>query len=135
MAKRPVRTFALSGIAALLAGPALSDLRQEAGIAEGLITVGIAFEISEVCDEIAPRRIRGLRYLLALRNAAFDLGYSAEEVEDYIDDDAEKDRLEAIARGRLADLGAPRGDVSAHCAVGRQQVAQDTQVGRLLSLR
>ncbi len=118
-----------------LAAPAAARLGEERGITEGLINVGIAYEISEVCPTIDARRLRGLRYLLALRSAASDLGYSRAEIEAFIDDDAEKDRLEAIARDRLARLGAPQGDVAAHCAVGRAEVARDSQVGRLLAPR
>lgn len=119
----------------LLATPAAAGLADEPRITEGLINVGIAYEISEVCPDIDPRRIRGLRYLLALKSAAGDLGYSAAEIDAFIDDDAAKDRLEAIARERLARMGARRGDVDAHCRVGRREAAADSQVGRLLSPR
>ncbi|WP_299814211.1 DUF5333 domain-containing protein [uncultured Jannaschia sp.] len=122
-------------VALVFAAPAAAGLGEERGITEGLINVGIAYEISEVCPTIGARRVRGLRYLLALRGAASDLGYSRAEIEAFIDDDAEKDRLEAIARDRLAGLGAARGDVAAHCAVGRSEVDRDTQVGRLLAPR
>ena len=114
---------------------AAADLKDERAISEGLITVGIAYEISEVCPSIDPRRLRGLNYLLSLRGHALSLGYSRAEVDAYIDDDAEKDRLEAIARRRLEGMGAPRGDAAAHCAVGRAEVAKDSQIGRLLSAR
>ena len=122
--------FALAAI--LLAGPAGAGLEQEPRITEGLITVGIAYEISEVCPSIGARKLRGLSYLLALRSAAEDLGYTAAEVDAFIDDDAAKDRLEAIARQRLADKGARRGDVAAHCRVGEAELAGDSQIGRLL---
>ncbi|KIT15808.1 DUF5333 domain-containing protein [Jannaschia aquimarina] len=122
-------------IAALMlaATPASADLNDERTISEGLILIGIAYEISEVCPDIAPRRLRGLNALLTLRSMAYDLGYSRAEVEAYIDDDAEKDRLEAIARQRLERLGAKPGDVESHCVVGRSEVAKDSQVGRLLN--
>ena len=131
----PVRSLLLAALATTLALPASAALRDERGIGEGLITVGIAYEISEVCPTIDARRLRGLNYLLSLRSAARNLGYSAAEVEAYIDDDAEKDRLEAIARQRLSRMGARKGDVRAHCTVGRQEVAKDSQIGRLLAPR
>ena len=130
-----LRPLCLTLAALLTSSPAFADLKDERRISEGLITVGIAYEISEVCPDINARKIRGLRYLLALKSAASDLGYSSDEIDAYIDDDVEKDRLEVIARQRLAALGARKGDVAAHCAVGRAQVAQDTQVGRLLNPR
>ncbi len=121
--------------ALLVALPAAASLRDERGITEGLITVGIAYEISEVCPQIGPRLLRGLDYLMSLQSAARGMGYSAAEVKAFVEDDAEKDRLEAVARDRLAKMGARKGDVGAHCAVGRAEVARDSQVGRLLSLR
>jgi hypothetical protein len=120
-------------VLALFASAASAGLEDETRITEGLITVGIAYEISEVCPEIGARRLRGLRYLLALRAAAADLGYSETEIESFIDDDAAKDRLEAVARARLAAKGAREGDVAAHCRVGAAELAADSQIGRLLS--
>lgn len=116
----------------LLAAPAAADLKNETAISEALITIGIAYEISEVCPEIGARRLRGLNALLGLRSRAQAMGYSNAEIEAYIDNDAEKDRLEAIARDRLARLGARRGDTPAHCTVGRSEIAKNTGIGRLL---
>ncbi|GIT92918.1 hypothetical protein JANAI62_33760 [Jannaschia pagri] len=114
------------------ASAAQAGLEDEARITEGLIAVGIAYEISEVCPRLDGRTLRGLQYLLALKSAARDLGYSAAEIEAFIDDDAAKDRLEAVARRRLAQKGARRGDVEAHCRVGEAELAADSQIGRLL---
>ena len=127
-----LRTLSL---ALLAASPVRAQLADDARITEGLITVGIAYEISEVCPTIDARTVRGLSYLLSLRAAARRLGYSDAEIEMFMDDDAAKDRLEAVARARLAQKGAARGDVASHCRVGEAEVARDSQIGRLLSLR
>lgn len=129
-------TRAISALVALLlAAPANAALKDERTIAEGLILIGIAYEISEVCPSIDARRLRGLNALLNLRGIAKSMGYSNAEIEAYIDDDAEKDRLEAIARARLERMGATPGDVASHCAVGRSEVAKNSQIGRLLNPR
>lgn len=125
----------LAALLCLIAAPASAALKDERTISEGLIVIGIAYEISEVCPDIDARRLRGLNALLSLRSRARGLGYSNAEIEAYIDDDAEKDRLEAIARDRLARLGARRGDVAAHCAVGRSEVARGSAIGALLNPR
>jgi hypothetical protein len=127
-----MRALLTLSVFALLATPSLADLKDEREISEGLITIGIAYEISEVCPEIGARRLRGLNALLGLRSRAQAMGYSSAEIEAYIDNDTEKDRLEAIARGRLAKLGAARGDTSAHCAVGRSEIAKNSGIGRFL---
>ncbi|WP_308917539.1 DUF5333 domain-containing protein [Jannaschia sp. LMIT008] len=130
-----MRSLGLIGALAYLPAVASADLADERGITEGLITVGIAYEIAEVCPDIDGRRFRGLRYLLALRSAAEDMGYSAAEIDAFVDDDAEKDRLEAIARRRLQAKGARPGDPGSHCRVGMAEVASGSQIGRLLRPR
>ena len=122
-------------VAGFVPGAARAGLGQEARITEPLIGIGMAWEISEVCPDISARKLRGLTALMSLRATARGLGYSEAQIDDWIDDDAEKDRLEAIARRRLAQKGAARGDVAAHCALGRAEISAGSQVGRLLSAR
>lgn len=123
-------------LAALLPGGALAQSRalgQVPEITEGLIATAIAYEVGRVCGPVDARRVQGLAYLLSLQAQARSLGYSQEEIDAFVDDDAEKDRLEGIARGRLAALGAIEGDEESYCAVGRAEIAKGSQVGRLLS--
>lgn len=129
---RPILAAPLAVLACLIALPAQADLKDERVIREGLITIGIAYEISEVCPGIGARRLRGLNALLGLRSQARSLGYSSAEIEAYVDNNAEKDRLEAVARDRLARMGARQGQVDAHCTVGRSEIAKNSGVGRLL---
>ena len=118
----------------MLATPlaAQTPLRDVAKVRDGIIFVGMAYEISEQCDELSARLFRGLGYLNSLRSHARELGYSEAEIEAYIDDRAERDRLEAIARTALADLGVVDNDADSYCAVGRAQIAANTRVGWLL---
>lgn len=111
---------------------AQTALKDEPQIRDGLIAAGMAYEISERCDSISVRLLRGLGYLSSLKSEARNLGYSNDEIDAYIDDKVEKDRLETIARGRLAELGATRADEATFCAVGRAQMAANTRVGWLL---
>lgn len=113
----------------LAAKPPLSEVPR---ITEGLINTGIAYEISEVCDTIRARTLRGLGFLLSLERHALEIGYSRDEVDAYIDDKQEADRLEAIARARLADMGAVDGEPETYCDVGRREIVAGSQIGRLL---
>lgn len=121
-------------VAILLAGPAgaQTPLKDVAYVRDGIIHVGMAYEISEKCGDISARLFRGLGFLQSLKNHARGLGYSDAEIDAYVNDAAEKDRLEAIARSELADLGVIEGDESSYCAVGRAQIAANTRVGWLL---
>ncbi|MEL6685540.1 MAG: DUF5333 domain-containing protein [Pseudomonadota bacterium] len=111
---------------------AQTALKDVAKVRDGIIFVGMAYEISEQCDSIRARLLRGINYLQSLRSHARDLGYSEAEIEAYINDDAEKDRLEGIARAQLANLGVVPGEEASYCAVGRAQIDANTRVGWLL---
>lgn len=111
---------------------AQTALKDVAKVRDGIIYVGMAYEISERCNSLDARLFRGLGYLQSLRSHARDLGYSEAAIEAYIDNDAEKDRLEAIARRQLALLGVVEGDEATYCAAGRDQMDANTRVGWLL---
>lgn len=111
---------------------AQTALKDVAKVRDGIIYVGMAYEISERCSSIDARLFRGIGYLQSLKRHASSLGYSDAEIDAYINDDAEKDRLEAIARAQLAQLGVVPGDEASHCAAGREQMAANTRVGWLL---
>ena len=113
----------------LSAQPPLKDVQR---VRDGIIHVGMAYEISEKCSSIRARTWRGINFLQSLKNHAEELGYSDAQIDAYINDDAEKDRLEGIARRELARLGIVEGDESTYCAVGRSQIAANTRVGWLL---
>lgn len=126
----PTLTLALALAAtAALANPPLRDVTR---ISEGLIAAGMAIELGDKCDSVNTRIIRGLNFLQGLKSHASDLGYTDAEIDAYVEDRAEKARLEGIARGRLADLGVTIGDQASYCAVAQAQMAAGTQVGRLL---
>lgn len=122
-----VSLIAISGHAA--AQDKLSDVGY---VTEGLIAVGMAYELSEVCDDLDARTLRGLSYLNQLRSHARGLGFSNDEIKAYTDNKAEQDRLEAIARSRLAAMGAKPGDAASHCSVGKAEIAKGSTIGYLL---
>ena len=132
--KKLALTAALAFVTVFSAGhlSAQTALKDVAKVRDGIIYVGMAYEISEQCDSIGARLFRGLGYLQSLRRHARDLGYSEAEIDAYINDEAEKDRLEGIARAQLASLGAVPGQEATYCTVGRAQMDASTRVGWLL---
>lgn len=130
MIVRPLALALLMPAAALAEVPPLGQVPR---VAEGLIATAIAYEIGERCDSLDGRRLAGLGFLLSLQAHARSVGFSQDEIDAYVDDDAEKDRLEAIARERLRGMGAVEGDGESYCAAGRAEIAAGTQVGRLLN--
>ena len=124
--------MAFATTAAVSPAQAQQSLKDVAYVTEGLIAVGIAYELSEVCDDIDARLFRGIGYLNQLKNHAKGLGFSDDQIDAYTDNKAEQDRLEGIARARLEAMGATPGDEASHCAVGRSEIAKQTTIGYLL---
>jgi hypothetical protein len=119
---------------AVLAGATAAnpEIGQIPEISEGLINTAIAYEIDRVCDSLAGRRIEGINFLWSLKEQASELGYSDQEIRDFVDNESEQDRLEAIARDRLRGMGAVEGQPETYCTVGRTEMAGQTPIGRLL---
>ncbi|WP_322892720.1 MULTISPECIES: DUF5333 domain-containing protein [unclassified Yoonia] len=134
MTKRTIALLVVLLATVSIAGnlSAQSSLKNEPAVRDGIIQVGMAFEISEQCSSIDARTLRGIGYLQSLRTTARDLGYSDPEIDAYIDDRDEKRRLEDMAREQLAVLGAVEGQPDSYCAIGNAQIAANTRVGWLL---
>ena len=129
---KTLTALTFSAILAAMPAVAQTPLKDVAHIRDGIISVGMAYELSEKCGDLSARTIRGINFLYSLKSHAEGLGYTDAQIDAYINDEAEKDRLEAIARQQLADLGVVEGDEATYCAVGRDQIAQGTDVGSLL---
>ncbi len=112
------------------AKPPLSDIEY---VSEGLITAGTVIVLADECPDVSIRLIKGYFYLLSLKRHARDLGYSAQEIEAYIDDKQEKARLEQITLDRLAKKGVQAGQSDSYCAVARAEISQDSEIGKLLT--
>jgi hypothetical protein len=119
------------GMTTAVAG-AQHSLRDVGYVTEGLIAVGIAYEISAVCGSISARTFRGLGYLNQLRNHARGLGFTNAQIDEFRKDKTEQNLLEAIARQRLSSMGAAPGNAAAHCAVGRAEIISESTIGYLL---
>ncbi len=107
-------------------------LKEVEYVSEGIIATGIAYEIGRVCPSLTARVLAGIFFLYELQSHAYDLGYSKAEVDGYINDKDEKLRLEAIARERLVVMGAVVDQPETYCRVGRQEIALESQIGKLL---
>jgi len=131
----PLRVLCLAiplALLATVAPAAAQSLADETVITEGLIAAATAYEIGRRCDSLDARLLVGIGFLNGLKSWARDQGYSAAAIDAYVNDDAEADRLEAVARARLADKGGVVGDWATYCAVGQAEIEAGSQIGRLL---
>ncbi|MBY6047602.1 DUF5333 domain-containing protein [Vannielia litorea] len=110
------------------------SLADSKAVNSGLISVGIALEISEKCPDISARTIRGYSFLNSLKKQARAEGFSDAEIDAYVDDKAQKARLIKKARAYMASKGA-NGSTESYCKVGRAEIAAGTQAGNLMRAR
>lgn len=124
--------MALAGPVAAIAQTDYAGLRADPTVANGLRWVSAAIQIQESCDDISPRILRGLSFLNDLRSHARGLGYSNDTIKAYVDDPVEKARVDAEALQYLTTQGVVPGTPSSYCAVGKDHMARNTQIGVLL---
>ncbi|MEW2911762.1 DUF5333 domain-containing protein [Leisingera sp. JC11] len=115
--------------ASALAKPSLRDVQE---IEDPLFAVAVAKEVSDYCDDISPRYLKGLGELRRLKARANALGYSDAEIRDYIESDAEKDRMRAKGEQLLAQNGVDYGKPETFCAYGRAEIEKNSAIGVLL---
>ncbi|MFA5538262.1 MAG: DUF5333 domain-containing protein [Gemmobacter sp.] len=122
--------------AASFSAPAAQSvaLRDDQVLTDGLVTAAIGNRIRRGCDTISPRVFRALGYLNSLKARAQGLGYSEPEIRAFLEDPAEKDRIDAIVDGWLAARGTSRHDGPGLCRVGAEEIAKNSPVGRLLRM-
>ncbi len=118
--------------AAAVAGQSAPPLSEVAEIDDGLMAVAIADDIRKRCDDIEPRLMRAYLTIRALERRAQDLGYSDEEIEDYVTSKAEKARMRTKALDWLKENGVDGADDAALCAFGVAAIERNDAVGRLL---
>ncbi|WP_432676138.1 DUF5333 domain-containing protein [Nioella aestuarii] len=124
-------------MALFAAQPALADqwdaLREDERVHNGLLVVTIGAHIQDTCPDIEARTIASTSFMLGLAHHAMSLGYSRDEIRQYIDDEDERERYFSLARAYFAQRGVhSEDDVEGACRVGRQEIADRTTVGRLL---
>lgn len=130
----------LAGISAvLLALPAVAagkpPLRDVPQIDDRMLWVAIAIEISDRCDSIDPRTLRGLNYLWTLRSEARTLGYSTAEIKAYVDSEAEKARMRARGEAYLRARGLNPENNADLCTLGQAEIAKGSQIGAFLRMK
>ncbi len=129
----PAITAALIALASV---PAAAQARPSLGevdeIREGLLAVGIADEIRKVCGDIDARMITAFTYLTQLKGQAREMGYSDEEIDEYVTSKSEKRKYRAKGEAWLTSRGVTLGEEDGYCRVGREEIEKGTRIGVLL---
>ncbi|MEM6306940.1 MAG: DUF5333 domain-containing protein [Pseudomonadota bacterium] len=123
----------------LMIAPALVmakiPLKDEPRVQESMLAIGMADMIRNECEMINARMFRAFGYLRSIENYARQQGYGAAEIQQYIKDDAEKNRLYGIAHARFLQKGLNPEDPNSYCTVGLAEIAADSPIGRLLKAK
>ena len=119
-------TVTVSGVAAKTA---LSNVKE---IDDKMLQVGLALEISEQCNSIAPRRLKGISFLWSVKSRANDLGYSDDEIDAYRKSRANKARIRARAEDYVKSKGLNPKSAADLCKLGKAEIANGSVIGSLL---
>lgn len=121
--------LALTLAGAAYAKPPLRDVPE---IDDNMLWVALAIEISDKCNEIDPRTLKGLSYLNSLKNKANALGYTNEEIRTYVKSDAEKARMREKGEAYVRARGLNPADTGDLCKLGHAEIARGSLIGVFL---
>lgn len=120
-------TFVAAGPAA-----ALEPLAQEKYVNDRLIAARIADRIRRECPSLGARIIYAYSEARKLKRYAENKGYSAQQIEAFLDSKEDKKRIYAVAEEYLTRKGAKKGDAQSYCAIGRAAMADKNLIGSFL---
>lgn len=124
-----VAATVIAGSAAM----ALQPLGQNSYVTDRLVAARVADRIRKTCpDRIGARLLYAFSQAYALRNWAIGQGYPAAEVDRFIKDKTEKQKIYAAAEDYLAAHGAKGSDVEGFCTLGQKEIAAKSIAGSLI---
>lgn len=130
--KQMILSLVLLLPAGAVAAQSLPPLHEDRNVRWSFYSAGLADIVRNNCPEISGRTFRGLRYALALRSYALDLGYTQDDVDTLLANKEEEEKLRREIVADLAERGATPGNTEAYCRVGREEIAKDSLAGKLL---
>jgi hypothetical protein len=109
-------------------------LRGTPEVYNGLFTAALIKHISDSCpDSIEPPgRLARVRYFLGLYSTARALGPDRQQIEAFVEDEAEQERMRALVYSHLRSAGVDPMNQQAVCAYASDQIAQATALGQRL---
>jgi hypothetical protein len=111
-------------------------LRGNADIYNGLFTAGLIKHIVDTCPDVqGPSRLARVSYFLGLYNQARKLGFDRAQIEAFVEDEAEQERLRGLVKAHLAKQGVEPDDMTSVCTYARAQMAERTILGTRLRER
>lgn len=138
----------LAGLACsiMLAAPLAADampqadvnaaLRGNQAIYNGLFTAAVIRHIVNACPDLqGPNRLQRVSFFLSLYNQARGMGFTRDQIEAFVEDEGEQDRLQSVVDRHFMDAGVDPKDDRAVCVYARGQMEERTALGRRLRER
>lgn len=133
MTLRPMlAAVTLALLAAAPAAQALEPLSQERYINDRLVAARVADRIRRTCPSLDGRLIYAFGQARALKRYAEKKGYSAAQIDAFLDSKPDRKRIYAVAEAYLTQSGARAGDPESFCRIGRAEIAAGSVAGSLL---
>ena len=114
---------------------AKSLLIDNENIWDELLQISVANKISEECTSIDARKIKGLFALLQIKSVAKELGYTDNEINEFVSSEENKKKLKNETDIYLLDNGVDLNNVKIICLFGHREIDQETTIGSLLRIK
>ena len=114
---------------------AKSLLIEHENIWHELLQISVASKISEECTSIEARKIKGLFALLQIKSVAKELGYTDNEINEFVSSEENKKKLKNETDVYLLDNGVDLNNVKTVCLFGKSEIDQETTIGSLLRIK
>ena len=139
-----VPRIAAAATAIVIAGSAFADaaipqsevnaaLRDNPDIYNGLFTAALIKHVTDTCPAIRPPgRLARVGYFLSLYNRARGMGFDRSQIEAFVEDDAEQERMRGLVATHLRSAGVDPSSETEICAYARSEMAAGSALGRQL---
>ncbi|NSX56601.1 DUF5333 domain-containing protein [Parasulfitobacter algicola] len=111
---------------------AREPLNKNKRINNELLAAAIGDEIRKNCSTISARMWVVYNKGRALENYAQSLGFTDDEIDDFMDSKVEQERMKGLRNRYLAQNGVTKGDEASYCRLGEKEIADRTLIGSLL---
>jgi len=100
-----------------------------------LLKISVANKVSEDCESIDAKKIKGLMALLEVKNVARNLGYTSDEIGEFVNSEENRERLSKHTDEFFKDSGVNMENSNAICEFGMNEINEKTPIGSLLRIK
>ncbi len=110
------------------------NLQNDERINTELTMAAVGDAIRKNCDKVVPRRFLIFSKAMALRDYVLGLGYTMDDIEEFLQNDQERARIMALRDSYLAERGVDTSNSEAYCQLAKSEIDEGTMLGRLMRM-